>query len=354
MKRNLLLLFIILFASCAQWRVSDLTSSRILSIPAGEKIGSVTLDIDDQGLKNLTTSVNASYSRMTVADNIASRLYVYDENEKLTMVIGGKLPEETKEEDSPKEMIQASFDFSSIGVHTSDKWGNIYAQNRLNRVSAGDQGGEFSPSYILAFNEAGQLMYTLGKNGTPDIPFYYIEDIHVDEKGRLFVISRSFDSWHLYRYRGKELDVERPLDTLPIDATVDGNSYTSRIEDVRVYNRGEKLLISVAYYYGKRFKMRRIYDYSIETNKIMRTIVELADPKNVLLDCVDNKYLHLWDHDGDAIRFMVLNMEGVLVNNLSLTFPDNAYYYETVMTDNRGSLFSYHISRDAIDIFSWK
>ena len=33
---------------------------------------------------------------------------------------------------------------------------------------------DFAPSYILVFNKDGELQYTLGQRGTPDLPFYYI------------------------------------------------------------------------------------------------------------------------------------------------------------------------------------
>ena len=48
-------------------------------------------------------------------------------------------------------------------------------QGQVKPQRGGGRDGFFSPSYIIVFDEKGKLQYTLGPQGSTDVPFYYIE-----------------------------------------------------------------------------------------------------------------------------------------------------------------------------------
>ncbi len=111
------------------------------------------------------------------------------------------------------------------------------------------------------------------------MPFYYIESLFVDSRERLFVVSRSFDTWNIYRFENRKRDFNINLGTLDFREKDGNDVFEGKIENVKIYQSGEMVLISVAYYQNKRLKYRKVYDYSIPDRKIERDIVSIRIPR---------------------------------------------------------------------------
>jgi hypothetical protein len=102
-----------------------------------------------------------------------------------------------------------------------------------------------------------------------------------------------------------------------------------------------------------RFKYRKIYEFSLEKDKIVREITSIQDPKNVLFNIVDDKILYFWNIEGKEIKFMLVNMDGNIINNIKLEF-DNNNIFSKIIHDENGVIYSYHIYDDTMKIFEWK
>ena len=94
------------------------------------------------------------------------RVQKFDKNGKYIMTLGRK--------------GQGPGEFLDVGIITFDQNENIYVQNSFTSSISRPESSEkynlgFSPTYILVFNNKGSLLYTLGKRGSPDIPFNFIE-----------------------------------------------------------------------------------------------------------------------------------------------------------------------------------
>ncbi len=340
--------------SCGQWKVSTLKGKKVLTIGAGTAPGNVMIDYGDGATLNLSFMVRVFGGKVYTIDNILKRLQVMERDGKPLVVIGQKGTPET----GKKDIRFTSFNFSIIGLLTVDSNGSIFVQNRL-QPSAGvprtGQGDEldFSPSYILVFDSKGNLQHTIGQKGTPDLPFYYIESLETDKKDRLFVISRSYDTWSVYRFSGKRRDFYQSFGNNDFKETEKQDTFTGRIENIKVFRSGEAFLVSVAYYHGSRFKYRKIFEYEMSGGKPGRTLVTIPDPRNELFALVDDKLLYMWNMEGRNAKFVILNFDGNVMNNILITLQDNKYF-EDIFTDETGQLYSMHVGRKEIEVMEWK
>lgn len=357
MKRIVLLVLALplILTGCAFWKSTSLSSKRLAFIQSGSKPGQVMIKTDEYGLEDLSVGIGVSKGMICVADNELRRVQIMKSNGDVELIIGNVKNIKTK--DIPSE----NFNFGSIGFVVRDDDDNVYIQNKLShgreagkeKNSAMDSIDVLS-SFILVFNKSGELQYTLGQKGTPDTPFSHIERLYIDSKDRLFVITRSIESWSVFRFKGKNRDYFMNLGNLNLKEREEGNVYEGKIDNVKVYSSGEKILISVSYYHGTRLKYIKIFEYSIPEGKISKTIMMIPDPKNVLFDIIDDKYVYLWNVSNDEVKYEVANLDGTIVNNVYLKVEHKRNYYSRIILDDTGKLYSYNILKNGVEILKWE
>jgi hypothetical protein len=343
------LIILISLSGCTQWFVNSLSSKTLLTIKSGDGPGQIQIVRDEYSLNDLSFRIEIKQDRIITADNNLKRLQILNGNTNPELIIG------SLQSIDKTRFKTVNFNFNVIGSFTMDEDRNLYVQNRLlTRNAAGDQEGtRFSPSYILVFNENGELQYTMGKTGTPDIPFFYIEKLFVDSDDRLFVLSRTFNTWELFRFNKKKREKHIDFSKLDFTEKEEKNTFNGKIENIVILKNGEEVIISVAYYHDVRFKYRKIYEYSLEKDKIIREITTIQDPKNVLFNVVDDKILYFWNIEGKETKFMLVNMDGNIINNIKLEF-DNNNIFSKIIHDENGTIYSYHIYDDTMKVFEWK
>lgn len=351
MKRILPLILVSLVA-CGHWKVSSYNSSKLCMLENGAEPGKVQLKFGDDGLFDLTFGVRVFGGRIYVTDNTLKRLQVLERDGTPELVIGPKAAALPKGSD----VKFAAFNFSVLGMLTADSDGNIYVQNRIVAGEGKSYSDEldFSPSYVLMFDKNGTLQYTLGRQGAPNIPFDFIEHIEVDRGDRLFVVSRKFNTWNVSRFHDRKLNFSSNFSNSEFVEKEENNSYEGKIDCVRALRDGESLMLSVAYYHGLRFKYRKIFNYSIKDSRIVRSIINIPDPKNELFAVIEDMHLYLWNIEERRTRFVVTNFDGNIVNNVLLNFDEKRYYFQDLMVDETGSFYSYRVNRNSVDILEWK
>jgi WD40 repeat protein len=354
MKRLFLISFIIILLSCGQWKTSVLNPTKIYSIASGDNPGSIVLRYEDNGMLELSFHIQIHGGRIYTIDNLLKRIQVLNSDGSVRLIIGTQVGDSQE-----NEFKYSNFNFSSIGSMAIDSEGRIYVQNRF--IPKGktaeihqDEELDFTPSYILVFDSNGDLQYTLGQVGAPNIPFYYIENMFIDVADRLFVISRTFDSWDLSRFTKRVRDFNVNLGRIDLNEVEGGETYMGKIESISVNKSGSEFLFSVAYYNKTRFKYRKIFEFSIKDNRIVRTILNTPDPKNELYTIVDDKYIYLWNMKNKNIKFVVCNFDGNIINNIMLKFDQKDTLFSDLMIDESGQFYSYHVRKDGINIFEWK
>lgn len=349
MKKTIIIVLIaILTVSCSRWKVSDLKTKKIIKLNSLENDGYIDLFFKNNKVLILTFKIFISNGRIYAADNRQNVLLTYNMEGELVHVIGSK--EMLENNEKYKDIEQSYFNFSNIGEVVTDKNGNIYVQNRLKPVSGSSI--DITPSYIVVFDREGTLQYTLGQKGTPDIPFYYIDKMYTDDSNRLIVISMNFETWNLYRFNGKEREVIKNFSKNDLK---NEDGYTPRIENIRIFSNGSKILLSSAYYSGTRFKYRNIisYDLSKEENNT-KTILNLHDPKNELFSLLDNQYIMLWDVEEKDLKFVIWNFQESIINNKRIKMKSISTYFQDVLIDEKGSLYTVTVGNESIDIEEWE
>jgi hypothetical protein len=344
------LICIVIAAGCSKWFVNSLSSKTYASLKNGDGPGQIRIVRDEYSLNDLSFRIGVHRGKIITADNNLKRLQLIDEGSNPELILGA-----IQNIDKNKNKA-VNFNFNVIGAFTMDNDNNIYVQNRLiskSQPAADQEGTNFSPSYILVFNENGELQYTMGKSGTPDIPFFYIEKLFVDSENRLFVLSRTFNTWELFRFNKRKREKYIDFSKFEFKESDSKNTYNGRIENIFMLKSGNEIIVTVAYYHETRFKYRKLYELSLEKEKLTRLIASIADPKNVLFNIVDDKILYFWNIEGRDVKFMLMNMEGNIINNIKLVF-DNNNIFSKIIPDEKGVLFSYHIYDDTMKIFRWK
>jgi hypothetical protein len=373
LKKYILVLFIITSVSgCAKWKVSNLTKNVLLNIPIGREPGKLDVNINDSSYVDITFDVRVSNDRIYCADNTQKRFQVFNLQGKPELVIGNpevKVPksnakikespsEETEEtdatvsEDTGDELEVTPFSFGYIGKFVADKNGLIYIQNTL--LSKESRKDPRAPSNILVFNNKGKILYSLGKGGAADVPFYSLFQMYTDDKSRLFVVSKSYDNWSVDRYDGKIRDFTVNFSKDDFKVERDGESYSGLVEEIIPFNSGTTLLLSVAYYDSTRFKFRKIYEYHVQQKKLGKQIAELLDPRNELFTILEDKYIVLWDIDKKDIRFAIWNLQDSIVNNLRIDIQTTDYLYQKILSDEQGRLYTMVLTPESVEIKEWK
>lgn len=311
---------------------------------------------DDDDILEVSFKIKVHNDYIYTVDNILKRVQVLTKNNETLIYLGNKKWESGEGADTKF----SKFQFSVIEAVMVDSNGNLYIQNSFApsnnhsmKISRTKDLG-FSPSYILVFDENGTLIYTLGKTGSPDIPFSSIENLKIDSIDRLFVITSSYDTWSVFRFHKKTRDFDVNFGELDFKDTEGEDTYAGRIEKIIPFDSGENLLISIAYYNETEFKYRKIYRYSILKGKIDNTVLVIPDPKNELFTLVDDRHIYLWDVDNNDIRFMICNFRGDIINNISMKFPDLDNSFNEISMDNTGRFYSFQTVKEGIEILEWR
>ncbi|MBN2041392.1 MAG: hypothetical protein JW864_15230 [Spirochaetes bacterium] len=349
MKKIIIFIMFALILSCGRWKSTKLKSDLLCSIPSGEAPGKVMLKYDEDNILEISFKIGFYNNNIYLADSNLKTLHVLNKSGEPLMYIGDK----KYDQDEYKDIKFSRFKFSIIESISVDSAGNIYVQNSfVSSTRRHDMG--FSPSYILVFNADGNLLYTLGKTGSPDIPFNSIESMKIDSSDRLFVISRSYDTWSIFRFRHRKKDFSANFSEIDLKDQDGDKTYSGKIEKIIAYKSGNNLLLSVAYYYETEFRYRKIYNYSIPNEKIERTVFIIPEPKNELFSLIENENIYLWDIYNDDVRFIVTNFKGDIVNNVYIKFPHFNNSFNEITMDSSGQFYSYHVRKKGIEIYEWR
>ena len=353
-KYFILLMVLLSFISCGRWRTTKLKPNKLCSIVSGSDAGNITLKYDNDGILDISFRILFHKGNIYTADNVLKRVQILEKNGSPVHLLGSKNDNTLQN----KGVNNSFFNFSIIGSMAVDSNENIYVQNRFistkrrNKNTNNKHG--FAPIYILVFNKSGTLLYTLGKRGSPNIPFNYVEKLKIDDQNRLFVISRSFDTWSVYRFTGKKRDFSINFGDADFKNNEDEDELSGKIENIEVYKNGENLLISVVYYQGSLFIYRKVYNYSIAESAIDKTILEIPEPKNELFTMIDDRHIYLWDVENHDVKFVICNLDGDIINNILIELPENNESFSEIQMDDSGNLFSYHVNKRNIDVLEWR
>ncbi len=355
MKKIIFLLIIIQLVSCGRWKTTKLKPEQVLSINSGSNAGDIMLEFDKDDILDISFRLSINQGSVFTSDNLLKRVQALDMSGNPLLFIGQK----SKKLKIDSRIKKSYFNFSIIGLTAVDSEDKIYIQNRFtsttekNESSNGRKSG-FSPSYILVFDKEGNLLYTLGKRGTPEIPFNFIEHMEIDNEDRLFVITRSYDTWDVLIFKDKKRSHEINFGEVDFRTNDDDNEIAGKIENILIYNNGENLLLSIAHYHDSEFKYRRLYSYNIINKKIDRTVMKIPDPQNELFTVIDNKHIYLWDIGERDVKFVICNFNGNIINNIILKLPETHDYFRDILIDDNEQLYSYHVDRKSIKLLRWR
>ena len=160
--------------ACPGLKVSDLQKDILIHVNAGTAPDEISLEFSNSDILKQSFGVRVSNDKVICTDNIQKKVLVLDNSGHAELYIGPvSAPSTDNSKDQTLKLV--NFTFGLIGKSVADKSGNVYIQNSiLPDEASGIKKSAKLPSYVLCFDKSGEILYTLGQDGTPDLPFYNI------------------------------------------------------------------------------------------------------------------------------------------------------------------------------------
>ena len=90
-------------------------------------------------------------------------------------------------------------------------------------------------------------------------------------------------------------------------------------------------------------------------NRLGKAILKLPDPRNELLTLLEDRYAILWDVEKGDLRFSIWNLDENIVINHQRIKKSNVYaFFEKVLVDELGRLYTLIVTDEVVEIKEWK
>ena len=366
-----LILILWISASCAQFRVEELSPSLIFSTEISHP-GSKNPDGKIQAMENRRVAYNFPVKPVTDGSNF----YIIDPENHLVRVFSnnGELKKIIGKEGSmvPEGVDHVKIDVGIPGWIAVDDSGNVYIQKRKNEQKENNKEGSlpvnpenevygslstrsFTPSSILILDDSDELNGEIGEEGSQSelFPIIYRMDALNDEILHVLHLYKGEKTLSSYQ-EGKlkyRITAFNPSDEK------ENKRYHVEIEDIIPHQDNQYAMASIAYRDKKSFEFnyRKIYHIHFQTNSY-EEIAWLDEPDDHFGWIREDGgfYLIHTDEDGSRVRFRIYSNTGEHINNLQITFSGvRSSWRETYMTLEE-NIYTSRIYKDRFEFYEWQ
>lgn len=234
---------------------------------------------------------------------------------------------------------------------------------------------------VLRFDQDGQFVDYLGREGSGGTPFTYIESIQVTKSDEIVVISRSMQHWFVYWFSPQgsllyEATISRDNLPVPEDAEL-MPSLGSVSADI-----DEHLLYLKVDYYGSdeneedgkqnvHFQQSHIWWYDLEKEQYAGSVAvplrfeefqlsEFEDSKKIrsLYELVGNSsgnVFFLMTHDsGSLFELLMLRRDGSVIQRNYIEIPEEKIIYRDFHLNHSGVLSALLVHDYSADVVWWR
>ncbi|MFO7731160.1 MAG: hypothetical protein R6V86_10370 [Spirochaetia bacterium] len=234
---------------------------------------------------------------------------------------------------------------------------------------------------VLRFDQNGNMIDYLGREGRSGTPFPYIESIQVTNSDEIVVISRSIQHWFVYWFSSKgsllyEATISRS--NLPVP---EGQELLPSLGSVSADIDEHLLYLKIDYYGGedtgaesKRniyFQESRIWWYDLESEKYagsvtvpVRTdeysISEFEESKQIrsLYELMGNSrgnvfFLMTHDHS-ELFELLLLRRDGTVIQRNYIEIPEESIMYRDFHLNHDGVLSAMLVHEYSADVVWWR
>lgn len=279
----------------------------------------------------------------------------------------------------------------SPSIITSDIEKNIYVVNNHPSYKKTDESGNIVNSLILKFDNKGNILFNIGKNGIDTMPFSYIMKIVTDQNNNLLVQESTINGIFIYKFDPNGLLIKKfKISKDDIPATQSEKDLLIDIIDIIPGFIDDEIYITCQYVKEieeeliKQFKTEyeKILKYSIKSNKIVKIIHKIT-PKQINLTNLNqnNTFLTKFygnkkeitlpfenligvDNEGDLFfsqielpldninkntkKIFIYNKKGNLNEEILVNYPMDIQFASDFILSPEGKLFFYYIREGII------
>ncbi len=218
---------------------------------------------------------------------------------------------------------------------------------------------------VLRFDNKGNFINFLGREGIGGTPFPYIEKIEVNNKDEIIIITRTIKTWNIYWYSEKgslKYTVIIPLDDLPLP---DEGDFIPSLETIVPDRNINEVYLKIDYYNNiiNNPDYAMSYIWALDLNKGNYTksiripeldISESDDIPGFLGVNTAGKFFFLTYLSADIFQIMVLEKNGTVIIRSELTMNDDEISYRDLFLDPNGLLVALLGEYDKAEIVWWR
>ncbi len=273
----------------------------------------------------------------------------------------------TQGEDRSSNRNAYPFNFKNTGEIAITNRNHLLVEDTVpdNRTDYDETTDSTLNRIVLRFDNKGNFINFLGREGIGGTPFPYIEKIEVNNKDEIIIISRTIKTWNIYWYSGKgslKFTIIVPLDDLPVPA--EGN-YIPSLETIFSDRTNNAVYLKIDYYNkgNNNLDYTMSYLWTLDLNKgnyskFIRIpeldISESDDIPGFLGVNNAGKFFFLTYLSNNIFQVMVLEENGTVVSRSELKMIDDEISYRDLYLDQNGLLVALLGKFDKAEIVWWR
>jgi len=260
-----------------------------------------------------------------------------------------------------------SFNFRNIGEIAITNKNYLLVEDTVpdNRNEYDESTDSILNRIVLRFDNEGNFINFLGKEGIGGTPFPYIEKIEVNNNDEIIIITRSIKTWNIYWFsnRGSLLyTVIIPLDDLPVPPEGD---YIPSLETIAPDRIKNSVYLKIDYYNKANndldYAMSYLWTLNLTEGKYIKyikipklDIVEGDDIPGFLGVNNADKYFFLTYVSDNTFQVMILEENGTVIARNELIMMDDEISYRDLYLDQNGLLVALLGKYDKAEVVWWR
>ena len=397
---RIILLFLIL---CSCSRRSDSLLTTVFALKLGYDENNIGMKLNEHNLIDYKIDMIHRNNFFYITDKVNEKIMKFTERGELLLVIYNQDTNDIFQQNSGDDASEnTASGYVSTKIYKpypliqpekieADFDRNIYVVDNNQEYKKVNDDKTVCDQLILKFDNEGNLLYKLGRNGVGNVPFGFISTLMTDNRDNLLVTESDESGYALSKFDKNGQLIKRvviasnsaPKQKSEEDFIVDVVSVQPSRFDDEIYLTCQYIRENVESRLISRFETvyEKIYRYSFQNETFSKMIMTIApkyadltkygnevkemysDPKKVILPM--EEFIGM---DGSHNRFFVrqsVAIPGMNNNNYSLsvyspdgheifaknvTYPLDIIYTSPVFVSDGGEAFSYYIKDEEIVI----
>lgn len=244
-----------------------------------------------------------------------------------------------------------AFNFRNIGEIAITNNNHLLVEDTVpdNRTDYDETTDSILNRIVLRFDNEGNFINFIGREGLGGTPFPYIEKIEVNNNDEIIVITRTKKTWNIYWYsdRGSlKYTIIIPLDDLPVPPEGD---YIPSLETIFSDRTHNAVYLKIDYYNKSNinldYSMSYLWTLDINTGSYTRSMrlpeldqSESDDIPGFLGVNSAGKFFFLTYLSDNIFQVMVLEKNGTVIVRSELEIVDEEISYRDLYLDRNGLL----------------